>query len=182
MKFQTLLATVSILALATPALALDLSVGASGGASTSVDTSAVSSSVGLDASVTGNLGLGGNGGAQAGASGSASGNVGSTFRLSKTNLSVLIDLIETADYDEATFDAVASVKGKIYDVSATTSAKAKAAIDAAVEENLDEIAELHSAIEANAEFDAWLNARGVDASNVIAVGATANGSLAVFTR
>lgn len=56
-----------------------------------------------------------------------------------------------------------------------------AALDLALSANADEIGELQAALAANASLNSWLEAQGTEASEVIALGVAADGSLAVFT-
>jgi hypothetical protein len=186
MKFHPLLAA-SILALAiSPAAALDLSVG--GGLSAGPSVSGVSTDLSASAGADLSAGSSSSGSSSVEAEGTVSANGISAnsirgaekARLSK-NLAEVINLIEQADYDEATFAAVADAVGNIYNLGARANAEARAALDAAIAANRDEIADLQSALSASAEMNAWLTASGTDISSVVAVGTTADGSLAVFT-
>lgn len=181
------------------------SVGASSGDS---DTSAdLNADVGLDANVDASTGDGddnddGNNdgdngndnggdvstdaGANAGASASASASVdgdGDSDASAHADLALrLIALIESSSWDEDSLETMTDVSGAAaFDIDALLDAESRGAVDAAIEANIEEVEDLRVAIAANAEFSAWLQSEDSDAGDVVAIGTTAGGSLAVFT-
>jgi hypothetical protein len=96
-------------------------------------------------------------------------------------LDALVSLINEADYDESSFSAWADASSTtIIDVNDLFDLDGKARIDAAIKANLDEHNDLSAAIEANAKLKAWLDSNGIDASSVIAIDVSADGSVDVY--
>jgi hypothetical protein len=189
-SFGTLVAVVWALA-ACPAMALDLSIGASLGASASGGSSGddhAGGSVGLD------LGFGAllpaaltrsgedASGPAAGASGTSStASTGSAVAADGDDpLLAVVSLINESNWTTTSFSSLSEVNASTYDVNAMLNGENSGALNAAIEANAGEIAELQAALSANAEFSAMLEAQGTAPSGVLTVGVTADGSLAVF--
>lgn len=185
------IALTGLLTCALPAQALSLGVnlGASGSASTgsasNTDASAsASGSLGLDlglgsqASQTG--GVSGNGGtaiSTASLGGSATVNSGAPQQV--TAAIALINANQWTDQTLSTTDSVTS--GTTLDLTPMLTVQTQAQLDSAVSAHEGDIQHLQTALAANAAIAAWLQSKNVSPDNVIAVGQTADGSLAFFT-
>lgn len=174
MKPHILAALAGLCITCTPALAIDIGVTGTvgGGASASGQESSLSVGVGANATMTAG---GTTSGLAADASAAASLGLGD-------ELSVVIGLIESSNWSENSLSGVVDVNATAYDVSAWISSENQAAFEAALSANADEIEDLQAAVSGNAAFDAWLEASNAEASEVIAIGVAADGSLAVFTN
>ncbi|MEX1181271.1 MAG: hypothetical protein WEB63_10755 [Cucumibacter sp.] len=121
----------------------------------------------------------------AAASADASGSMAASLIASAAfneRIEAVIRLIETSDWEQGSFDGTTSVDGSAaFDVDGWLTSDTAADFDAAPQANWDEVQELHAAIDANGAFSAWLEGGGIETGNVVAVGETADGSLAVFT-
>lgn len=182
MKLQTLAAALACLSiLSAPAMALDVSLGASLGGNASASSGEGS---GLSLALGANVGLGldditspdsTGGSLSANASGAAS-------LTSDDDLSVVISLIQTSQWTSDSLAGLTDVDATAYDVSGWITADNAAALEFVLADNADEIEDLHAALTANAALDAWLEANNASAEDVIAIGVAADGSLAVFTN
>lgn len=192
MKIQTLAIAAACLALTTvPGFAVSLNLGGSAsvsagsgdsglsvglGADASANTSGLSLNASLSGSATGDVS------GDAAAAGSAGVSVADTFS-SDDELGRVVRLIETSNWSASSFANVSGVaSGTTYDISGMVNADNSAALDLALSANADEIGELQAALAANASLNSWLEAQGTQASEVIALGVAADGSLAVFTN
>lgn len=175
MKSQILAALVGFFITSAPALAIDFGfVGTVGGSATASSSQNSDLSVGLGANATVTTG-----GTMSGLTANAS----ATASLAQGNeLSVVIGLIESSNWTENSLSGVVDVNAKAYDVSAWINSENQAAFEAALSANAGEIEDLQAAVSGNAAFDAWLEASNAEASEVIAIGVAADGSLAVFTN
>jgi hypothetical protein len=185
-------AAISIAALvaalaATPSLALDLNVG--GGANAAATVASDSNSTSADAGVGVDLKASAKGkgvnsgdlGVDATTTGAINASASDDALDIDTRLDLLVKLINDADYDETSFntwaDASATAVIKTNDLF---DADGQAKIDAALQANLDEQDDLRAAIDANANLKAWLDSNGIDASSVIAIDVSADGSVDVY--
>ncbi len=190
MKIQTLAIAAACLALSTaPGFAVSLNLGGSasvslgGGGGVSVGVGSDASAGGSGVSLNASLGAGANADltGDATATGSAGVSVADTLS-SDDQLGPVVRLIETSDWSASSFANVTGVaNGTTYDVSGMVTADNKAALDLALSANATQIGELQAALAANASLNSWLEAQGTQASEVIALGVAADGSLAVFT-
>jgi hypothetical protein len=194
MKIQTLAIAAACLALGTvPGFAVSLNLGGAASVSLGGD-SGVSVGVGADAStdssgisLNANLGLDGAADTDTitgdgAATGSANVSVADTLS-SDDELGRVVRLIETSDWNASSFANIDGVaNGTTYDISGMVNADNQGALDLALSANADEIGELQAALAANASLNSWLEAQGTEASEVIALGVAADGSLAVFTN
>ena len=190
MKIQTIAIATACLALTTaPGFAVSLNLG--GSASVSVGDGGLSIGVGADASAgTAGLSLGAglsggatsDGGGTSDAAGSAEVSIADALS-SEDELGRVVRLIETSNWSADAFANVSGVaSGTTYDISGMVTADNSAALDLALSANAEEIGELQAALAANASLNSWLEAQGTQASEVIALGVAADGSLAVFTN
>lgn len=176
--------------LSLPAEAVGLSLGgsagsssnaSSGGSSTSANTSAsANASFGLD------LGLSNAGAASSSAAGSAtattSGAGASVSSSAGGEIQTVLSLIENSNWTTATLSGTSSVNGgAAIDVTPMLNAKTTVELNQALTANASNIGNLQTALSNNAAISAWLATQNVSASDVIAVGETANGSLTFFT-
>lgn len=192
MKIQTLAVAAACLAMTTvPGFAVSLNIGGSAsvsagsgdgglsvglGADASTSTSHFSLNAGLAGSTTGDVG------GEAAAAGTAGVSIADTLS-SDDELGRVVHLIETSDWSASSFANVSGVaSGTTYDISGMVDADNSTALDLALSANADEIGELQAALAANASLNSWLEAQGTQASEVIALGVAADGSLAVFTN
>jgi hypothetical protein len=184
MKITSLAIAAACLALgAAPACAVSLglggsasvSVGSAGlsvGAAASTDTSVLSLRAGLDGSLADT----------AAGEGVPDESIASTMP-SGDGLGRVVRLIERSNWSAGSFAGITGVaNGSTYDVTGMVNAGNQAAFELALSDNADEIGELRAALAANASLNSWLEAQGTDASEVIALGVAADGSLAVFTH
>lgn len=111
-----------------------------------------------------------------------SGNASAAGSLGNSNLSVVIGLIETGNWTVDSLSHVTKIEATLYDVSAWITSDDEAAFDAALSANAGEIEDLQAAVSGNLELDAFLAAGNAGASDVIAIGVAADGSLAVFVN
>lgn len=186
MKIQTLAIAAACLALSTvPGFAVSLNLG--GSASVSAGGSRLSVDLGADAAASAsglslNTGLSSSAGASTSETGSAAVSIADTLS-SDDELTRVIGLIETSSWSASSFANVSGVaSGTTYDISGMVNADNQAALDLALSAKADEIGELRAALAANASMNSWLEAQGTEASEVIALGVAADGSLAVFTN
>lgn len=175
MKPQILAALVGLCITSAPAMAIDIgftgTVGGSASASSGQDSDL---SVGLGANATVTAG---------GTTPGLTANASAVASLAQGDeLSVVIGLIESSNWSENSLSSVVDVNATAYDVSAWINSENQAAFEAALSANAGEIEDLQVAVSGNAAFDAWLKASNAEASEVIAVGVAADGSLAVFTN
>jgi hypothetical protein len=192
MKFHTLALAAACLALGTaPGFAVGLNLGGSASVSLGGDSSASATlgagaaggesglSLNANLGLTGSVSTGGTSGVAA-----ATGEVSAADTLSADDeLGRVVRLIEQSNWSASAFANVDGVaNGTTYDVSGMVNADNQAALDLALSANADEIGELQAALAANASMNSWLEAQGTEASDVIAVGVAADGSLAVFTH
>ncbi len=191
MKIQTLAVAAACLALSTvPGFAVSLDLGGAASVSLGGD-SGVSVGLGADASAGGSAvslgaGLGFDGTADnagdAAATGAADTSVADTLP-SDDDLGGVLRLIETSNWSADAFANIGGVaNGTTFDISGMVTTDNQAALDLALSANADEIGELQAALAANASLNSWLEAQGTEASEVIALGVAADGSLAVFTN
>jgi hypothetical protein len=182
MKIQTLVAAFACLSiLSAPAMALDISLGAS------VDGTASASSGeggGLSLGLGANVGLGQDGINSTDSIGSSlSANASAAASLtSDDDLSVVISLIQTSTWTGDSLAGLTDVDATAYDVTGWINADNAAALEFALTDNAGEIEDLQAALTANVALDAWLEANNASAEDVIAIGVAADGSLAVFTN
>ena len=115
------------------------------------------------------------------ASADASGSTSADLALDDPLLDVIV-LINGSVWTDSSFSGVAGIDATTYDVGAWINSDNSAAFQSTLEANAGDIAELQAAIDANAEFSAWLDAENADVSSVVAVGVASDGSLAVFTH
>lgn len=193
MKIQTLAIAAACLALSTvPGFAVSLNLGGAASVSLGGD-SGVSVGVGADASgdqsgISLNANLGLDGAADDALTGDAAANGAANVSLadslsSDDELGRVVRLIETSNWSASSFANIDGVaNGATYDISGMVNADNQAALDLALSANADEIGELQAALAANASLNSWLEAQGTEASEVIALGVAADGSLAVFTH
>ena len=192
MKIQTLAIVAACLALSTtPGFAVSRNVG--GAASVSLGGDGVSVGLGTNASADGStLSVGASLGVDRAtddaaatdpaSAGSASASIADSLS-SDDGLGQVLRLIETSQWSASAFAEIDGVgNGTTYDVSGLLNADNQAAFDLALSANADEIGELQAALAANASLNSWLEAQGTEASEVIALGVAADGSLAVFTN
>ena len=190
MKIQTLAIAAACLALTTvPGFAVSLNLGGSASVSAGSGDSGLSVGLGADASAsTSGLSLNASlaGSATGDVSGEAAGSAGTSIAgtfSSDDELGPVVRLIETSNWSASSFANVSGVaSGTTYDISGLVNADNSAALDLALSANADEIGELQAALAANASLNSWLEAQGTQASEVIALGVAADGSLAVFTN
>lgn len=183
MKLSTLAIAAACFAVSVaPVYAVSLGLGGSasvslGGGSLSVGASASAEASGLS------LGSNLDGGAtDSGVDGGASKSIAATLS-SDDELGQVVRLIERSNWNASAFAGVTGVaRGSTYDVAGMVNAENRAALDLALSANADEIGELQAALAANASLNSWLEAQGTEASEVIALGVAADGSLAVFTN
>ena len=96
-------------------------------------------------------------------------------------LDALIELINDSDYSDTSFDAWADASNTtVINVDDLFDLEGNARIDAAIQANLGEHDDLNAAIDANAGLKAWLDSNGIDASSVIAIDVSADGSVDVY--
>lgn len=180
MKIQTLAIAAACIALSTvPGFAVSLNLGVS--ASASAGGSGLSVDLGADAAASAS-GLSGSADASTLETGSTAVSIADTLS-SDDELTRVIGLIETSRWSASSFANVSGVaSGTTYDISGMVNADNQAALDLALSAGADEIGELRAALAANASMNSWLEAQGTEASEVIALGVAADGSLAVFTN
>lgn len=196
MKSNSILLTTAIcssIALTTPALAQGLGINAgvevgvdvniSGGSnpddSGSVEAgSEAGGEAGLGVGIT--LGADGDAGGADGEGGDAPANPdGAT----DAQADMLIALIVDTEWQGDEFAGEISIDGaQAYSVAGWIRGEAEVRYRAAVAESQEQIQMLRTAIAANAELTAWLQANGHDVSSVVAVGVDAEGRLVVFTE
>ena len=177
-----------LLALSTaPALALDVSIGGSAGGSASGSTGDSGLSAGFGASASASVRTGGSGddgttqSASASASGSASGSASLELDQNDPLLDVIL-LIRSSNWSKTSLSGLGEFKGKIHDIDVWLNSDNSAAFEQTLSAHANDIANLQYAAAANADFSAWLNSKNMSASAVVAVGVSADGSLAVFTH
>jgi hypothetical protein len=186
MKIQTLAATFACLSiLSVPAMALDISLGASVDSTASASSGEGSGlSVGLGANLGANVGLGQddiNSTDSIGSSLSANASAAASLT-SDDDLSVVISLIETSTWTGDSLAGLTDIDATAYDVTGWINADNAAALEFALTDNAGEIEDLQAALTANAALDAWLEANNASAEDVIAIGVAADGSLAGLTN
>ena len=172
------ISTLVVALAAVPASALDISIAASGGGSASSGDGSAETSASIGASVSAESDT------YAHSSAAANGTVGASIEASSDDsdpLDEVIDLIRKSAWATTSFSSTSELDATAYDLGAWVNGSNSTEFEAALADNADEIAELHYALEANAEFSAWLDSEHTDASSVVAVGMAADGSLAVFT-
>lgn len=98
------------------------------------------------------------------------------------NLSLVLGLIERSEWSEDSLSDLVDIDATLFHVNPWISSDNRAAFEAALSANAGEIDDLQAAVYANFELDAWLAIRYAEASDVIAIGAAADGSLAVFVQ
>ncbi|MDB5539410.1 MAG: hypothetical protein JWQ89_1137 [Devosia sp.] len=186
MKTKTLAAALACLCiLSAPAMALDIGLGASlgGSASGSSGEGGLSLGLGANAGVGGSAGLGLDSTATDNTAGNLTANASAAASLtSDDELGVVISLIESSNWTDTSLANLTEIDATAYDVSGWIDADNEAAFDLALSGNAGEIEDLQTAVAGNAALDAWLEASNHDASDVIAIGVAADGSLAVFTN
>lgn len=91
----------------------------------------------------------------------------------------VVELIATSKWEANGLAGHDSI-GAVFDVNAWLDATTTATFDAVVAANVTAIADLHAAIAANAALALMLQAQGIDANSVVAIGAAADGSLVAF--
>ena len=182
MKRRITIATAALFAasaLAAPAFAGGLSVGADAGVSAGASGNAGAGanvgigSGGIQADAGANVGTD----TQSGGAGVDSGTTASTGIDFNTALSSIGD--ESSAAALRTMTDVGAVM--VIDVSETANADA-AALDSAIEANATGIEEMRASLQSNAAVNAALEAQQVDASQVIAANVAADGSLTVFVE
>lgn len=193
----------------TPSMALDLNVGlganagvdvpsdddnASAGLGLGVDLNASAEdddgeggSVSVGGSVDGGVSVDGDDdeGGSLGVDTAATGSIGASLSDDSldlnTRLDLMLKLINETDYDDSSFSAWADASSTtVVNVDDIFDADGQAKIDAALQANLDEHDDLNAAINANASLKAWLESEGIDASSVIAIDVSADGSVDVY--
>lgn len=182
MKHRNTIAAATLFAasaLAAPALAGGLSVGADAGVSAGTGVSGGIGSGGLSADAGVSAGADADattqaGGAGAGVSGETTASTGVDFN---TALSAIGD--ESSAATLRTMTDVGAVT--VVDVSETANADATA-LESAVEANATKIEEMRASLQSNAAVNAALEAEEVDVSQVIAADVAADGSLTVFVE
>lgn len=165
-------------------------VSVGGGAGVDAGAGAGGAGVGVGAGASGSAGagaqgMGGNAGGGMGAgSGAGAGtelDTGATGSVNASNdFGQAIASIRTASTDIEALTSVETVE--VVDASAAAQGESGVALDNAIADNEDAIADLRSSIEANAELMAALEAEGVDVSSVVAAETTADGTVTVFTQ
>ena len=181
-------ATVALLAfsptmmLSVPAEAFGLSVGASGSAS----GGGTSTSGNANATLGVDLGLSnaGSSGTSATGTATASASGAGTLAFSSANgdVQTALSLIENSNWTATTLSGTNSIAGDAaIDLTPLLSATTQAELNQALSANATAVGNLQTALSSNAAISAWLAGQNVSASEVIAVGATANGSLTFFT-
>ena len=169
---------------ATPTMALDLNVGVGANAGVDVSSDDDNASAGVGLGVDLNAGAeddDGDLGVDTAATGSIGGSLSDDSLDLNSRLALMLRLINESDYDDSSFSAWA-------DASSTTlvntddifDADGQGQIDAALQANLDEHDDLHTAINANASLKAWLESSDIDAASVIAIDVSADGSVHVY--
>lgn len=181
-KFFLALPAMLLALSAVPTLALDISAG--GSASGGTGDSGLSAGFGTSASASVQAGGGSDDdGAKrsASASGSASGTASIELDRNDPLLDVIL-LIRGNNWTKSSLSGLTEFKGKTYDADAWLNSENSAAFEQALKAHADDIADLRYSIAANADFTAWLDSENADASAVVAVGLSADGSLAVFVH
>ncbi|MDC9822618.1 hypothetical protein PRN20_02630 [Devosia sp. ZB163] len=185
MRTQTLAAALACLtALSAPAQALDLGLGASigVGASTSAEGSGLSLGVGADLSAGASMGAASPSDTVS-TSASLTANASADASLTADDeLGQIIALIDASVWTTKSLSGVTATDATAYDVAAWIDSGNQAAFDLALSANADEIEDLQAAVAANQSLESWLEANNATAEDVIAIGVTADGSLAVFTN
>lgn len=185
MTSKTLVAAlVCLTSLSAPALALDIGIGASAGGGASASSGSDGGlSLGLGTNVSiganANLGLASNDSTAASLAANASGAASLT---GSDELDQVIALIDASTWTDTSLSTLTEVSATAYDVNAWVNSSNQAALDLALSGNAGEIADLQAAVSANATLESWLEANNATASEVIAIGVAADGSLAVFTN
>ena len=182
-----LLAFSPTLILSMPAEAFSLSVGGSASSSGSASTGSTSTTARADAALSVDLGLssaGSSGTSTSGvASASASGATGASSSSSASGgVQTVLSLIENSNWTTTTLAGTNSISdGATVDVAPMLNAATTVELNQALSANAGDVANLQTALSGNAAISAWLSSQAVSASDVIAVGETANGSLTFFT-
>ncbi|MEX2430575.1 MAG: hypothetical protein WD645_01495 [Dehalococcoidia bacterium] len=99
-----------------------------------------------------------------------------------TQAGQVIGLILESRWSENSLQDVEVEELQLHNASALVGAEAQADFETVLSARARAIAQLRKAVSNNAAITAWLQARGVAPEAVVAVGKTANGSLAVFSR
>lgn len=97
-------------------------------------------------------------------------------------LAPVFDLISSSKWKADSFAHLKDVSGHAYPLATWVNDSNRAALKSALEANASQIAELHAAISASAPLTEWLKQQNIEVSQVVAVGVTTGGSLAVFTN
>lgn len=181
MKTRTLAAALACFSiLSIPAMALDISLGASLGGNASATSGQGGLSLGLGAEV--GLAHYDSNSTDSMASGLSANASTAGSLTSDDDLSVVISLIETSHWTDASFASLTTVDATAYDVRGWINADNATAFELALTDNAGEIDDLQVALATNLALDAWLTANNQSAEDVIAIGVAADGSLAVFTN
>jgi hypothetical protein len=177
-----------LLALSTvPASALDISIGGSVGGRASCSTGDSGLSAGLGASASASVEAGGSSddaddtSDSASASASTTGSVSLDVDENDPLLDVML-LIRSSNWSKTSLSGLSDFNGQTHDVDVWLNSENSSAFEQTLSAHAGDIADLQYAAAANADFNAWLNSENTDASAVVAVGVSADGSLTVFTH
>lgn len=190
MTFKTFLplgAMAALLGVTAPAAALDIGVGLGG--TVQIGGAGADLGVGIGVDIGAGAGAGAGAGTGGGnATGAAAGGALSTAAAVdffanadvSARVQAVIDLM-ASNWDAGAL-ASASAEGAVaYDVGAWLDARTRAQFDAAATASASAILALQAAIAANASLSAWLSVQDIDVASVVALGATADGTLVAFT-
>jgi hypothetical protein len=185
--------TIAILATtAVPASALDLGLVTDIGSVVSVETNDLSLELDTPLTVDGSADVDAGNDirvANAGVSAFADGSAGvevetdldETLDIDDDRLDSLLRLIRSSNWSSGSLAGLTDFDANAFDIDAWLESDGSVELEQVLEANAGEIAELQAALEANAAFNAWLEAEGTDVSSVIALGQTADGEIAIFT-
>jgi hypothetical protein len=185
--------TIAILATtAVPASALDLGLVTDIGSVVSVETNDLSLELNTPLTVDGSADVDAGNDfrvANAGVSAFADGSAGvevetdldETLDIDDDRLDSLLRLIRSSNWSSGSLAGLTDFDANAFDIDAWLESDGSVELEQVLEANAGEIADLQAALEANAAFNAWLEAEGTDISAVIAFGQTADGEIAIFT-
>lgn len=121
------------------------------------------------------------GAAPANGSGAASGG-GNAQAQAQENVGIVVSLINNSRWGQNSFSGMQSVKAdSTYNVDPWLNGQTRAQLKQTIKANSDSIDKLHASIENSTAFSTWLAKQNEQPNDVIAVGKTSQGTLAVFT-
>ena len=181
-----LLAFSPAMILSVPAEAFSLSLGGNAGGAGSASSGGTSTSGNANASLGLDLGLSSAGSTSASAAGTATASASGTGTLASASaggeVQTVLSLIENSNWTTTTLSGRSSVSGAAaVDVAPMLNATTTVELNQALTANASDVGNLQTALSNNAAISAWLASQSVSASDVIAVGEAANGSLTFFT-